>query len=104
MPFFVGGLFVISRLVVIGWRRWDLLDRLVCERDAYTIPAVRARGAEFATMDARRSLSSSIHWRLELAENPRIAVAAEEFAELADELLDPELEFDPVCAAACSPS
>jgi hypothetical protein len=102
LPLFLGGVFVVCRAAVIGWRRWDLLERLVCERDAYTIAAVRAHGAQFASLESRRALSSSIHWRLELAENPRIAVAADELTELAAELLDPELDLDPVCAAACS--
>ncbi len=102
LPLFLGAVFVVCRAVVIGWRRWDLLDRLVCERAAYTIPEVQARGAQLVSMEARRTLSSSIQWRLELAENPRVAVAADELAALADELLDEELELDPVCAAACS--
>jgi hypothetical protein len=50
LPLFVGGLFATSRAILAGWRRWDLLDRLVVERDAYAIPEVRARADQEATM------------------------------------------------------
>jgi hypothetical protein len=102
LPLFLGGLFVAGRAVVVGWRRWDLLDRLVGERDAYGIPEVRCRAEQQASMPNRRSLSRAIRWRLELGENPRMAVAAEELAMLAEELLDARLELDPACAVACS--
>jgi hypothetical protein len=46
--------------VLAGWRRWDLLDRLVGERDAYAIPGVRARAEQEASMANRRSLSGAI--------------------------------------------
>jgi hypothetical protein len=102
LPLFFGGLVLAGRAVLAGWRRWDLLDRLLVESDAYTIPEVRARGAREATMANRRSLSRAIRARLELAENPRITANADELAVLAEELADPQLEFDPACAAACS--
>jgi hypothetical protein len=102
VPLFVGGLFLTWRAVVAGWRRWDLVDRLLVERDAYTIPEVRLRAEREASMANRRSLSRSIRSRLELAENPRVAANAGQLAALAEELADPELELDPACAAACS--
>lgn len=102
LPLFVGGLFVAARAVVAGWRRWDLLDRLVVERDAYAIPEMRARGEREAAMPNRRWLSLVIRTRLDLAANPRIVGNAEELSALADELVDPRLVIDPACAVACS--
>ena len=102
LPLFVGGLFVAGRGVLAGWRRWDLLDRLVVERDAYAIPEVRARGEQEAGMPNRRWLSLVIRSRLELSANPRIVANAGELSGLADDLIDPQLVIDPACAAACS--
>jgi hypothetical protein len=102
LPLFLGGLVLGGRAVLAGWRRWDLVDRLLVERDAHAIPEVRVRAAQEATMANRRSLSRAIRARLELAENPRITDNADELAALAEELADPQLEFDPACAAACS--
>ena len=102
LPLFLGGLMLAGRAALAGWRRWDLLDRLLVEPDAHAIPEVRARAEQEATMSNRRSLSRAIRIRLKLAENPRIVANADQFAALADELADPELELDPACAAACS--
>lgn len=102
LPLFVGGLFVACRAMAAAWRRWDLLDRLVLERDAYTLTEVRARAEREASMDNRRRLSRAIRARLELAENSQIVANADQFAVLAEELDDPLLELDPACAAACS--
>ena len=102
LPLFVGGLFLAWRAVVAGWRRWDLVDRLLVERDAYSIPEVRLRGEREASMANRRLLSRAIRSRLELAESPRVAANADQLAALAEELADPQLDLDPACAAACS--
>jgi hypothetical protein len=102
LPIFVGGLFVTYRSVLAGWRRWALLERLVVERDAYALPEVRARGKQAASTINRKRLSRSIRSRLELAENPRVVANADQLEGLADELIDPLLELDPACAAACA--
>jgi hypothetical protein len=102
LPLFVGGVFVAGRAVLAGWRRWDLLDRLVVERDAYSIAEVRARAEQEASMANRRWLSRAIGSRLELAANPRVAANAAQLAALAEELVDPQYALDPACAAACS--
>ena len=102
LPLFIGGVFVACRAVLAGWRRWDLLDRLVVERDAYGIPEVRTRAEQEATTANRRSLSHAIRRHLELGDYPRIAANADELAALAEELLDSRLVLDPACAAACS--
>jgi hypothetical protein len=102
LPLFFGGLVLAGRAVLAGWRRWDLLERLLVERDAYSIPEVRVRAAQEATMANRRLLSRAIRARLELAENPRITANADQLAALAEELADPQLELDPASAASCS--
>lgn len=102
VPLLVGAVYLCLRTYVVLWRRWDLLERLVGERDAYEIPEVRERAEQQASMRNRRSLSHAIRTRLELGENPRVAAAADDLAALADELADPELDLDPACAVACS--
>ncbi len=102
LPLLLGGLFVAGRAMLAGFRRSELLDRLVVERDAYGIPEVRARAEKDASMDHRLWLSRCIRSRLELAENPRFAANADQLTLLAEELADPELELDPACAVACS--
>jgi hypothetical protein len=102
LPLFLGGVFVGFRAVLASWRRWDLVDRLVSEPDAYAIPEVRTHAEQKASMSNRRSLSRAIRWRLEHGENPRVLAASSELAALADELADPHLEVEPACAVACS--
>ena len=102
LPLFVGGLFVGGRAALAGVRRWDLLDRLVIERDAYAIPEVRARAEAEASMPNRSWLSRAIRARLELGDDPRVVANSEELAALSEELVDPLLELDPACAVACS--
>jgi hypothetical protein len=102
LPLFVGALFVAVRAMAAGWRRWELLDRLLLERDAYVVKEVRERAQHEAGMDNRRRLSRAIRSRLELADNPRIVADSDQFAALAEELADPLLELDPACAAVCS--
>ena len=102
LPLLAGGLFVAGRGVVVDWRRWDLLDRLVVERDAYVIPEVRARAELEASVVDRSRLCRVIRSRIELAEEPRIVAHRDELAALAEELADPRLALDPACAIACS--
>jgi hypothetical protein len=101
LPLFAGGWIFAWRTVRHAWRRWDLLDRLLVEPDAYVIPDVRRRAERQAGMANRRSLSRSIRFQLELGTNPRVVSAAGELAGLADELDDAQLELAPACACAC---
>jgi hypothetical protein len=102
LPLLIGGLFVAGRFILACWRHWDLLDRLLDERDAYSIAEVRRRAEQEAGMANRRRLSTAIRWRLELAAMPRVVANADELAALADELEDPRLELDPNCAVLCT--
>jgi len=105
VPLFLGGLAVGVLGLRALWRRWDLVERLSGERDAYVIPEVLAFAAREGTIDRRRSLAALIHARL--AEpgpgfEARVAAAADELETLACELEDPALDFDPACAVACA--
>jgi hypothetical protein len=86
------------------WRHWDLVDRLADDRDAYTIPAVRAYAARDARMDRRLLCAASISsWTRQpaLDAESRFAEARDQLAELARELENVDLELDPACALAC---
>ena len=104
MPFFLGGVVVGSRGIRALWRRWDLVERLAGEPDAYVIPEVRAFAAREATLDRRRTYASLIRGELRqtrLAHGNRVLLAAEELEALAWELEDDGLALDPACAVAC---
>jgi hypothetical protein len=99
----LGGAFLAMRAF---WRRWDLLDRLLLEREAYLIEEVGRRARHLAELDNRRSLAASIRWRLENASalrdsTGRLHRLAPELAELARELDDESLELDPLRAVEC---
>lgn len=99
----LGGAFLAMRAF---WRRWDLVDRLLLEREAYFIDEVGKRARCFAELENRRSLASSIRWRLENASalkdsTGRLHRIAPELAELARELDDESLELDPLRAVEC---
>jgi hypothetical protein len=105
LPLFLGGLFVTVRGIRALWRRWDLVERLAGERDAYVIADVFARAQRDATMERREVYARGIRIWLEQAGGrhaARLSVAREDLEALADELEDPDLDFDPACAVACS--
>jgi hypothetical protein len=101
LPLFVGGLLVGSRGLRALWRRWDAVDRLAGERDAYVISEVLAYAMRETTMDRRRTFAALIRSRLSKPLDPRFEVVAEELDLLACELEDAELCLDPVSAVAC---
>jgi hypothetical protein len=103
MPLFLGGISVGALGVRALWRRWDLLDRLADERDAYVIPAVRAYASREASMERRRASAALIRAELPRLprESPAREAAAAELEALTAELDDGDLALDPVCAVAC---
>jgi hypothetical protein len=104
MPLFLGGVVIGARGVRALWRRWDLVERLAGERDAYAIPEVLAYAAREATADRRQTHAALIRGELEqtgLAYRDRVMLAAAELEALACELEDDELALDPACAVAC---
>ena len=105
LPLFFGGL----TLWVLGlrafWRRWDLVDRLSGERDAYLIPEVLAYASREASMSRRRTFAALIRSRVEESASDSSSVVgpvAAELEALICDLEDPELELDPACAVGCS--
>ncbi len=105
VPLLVGALTAVVLAIRVFWRRWDLLDRLLLESDAYTIAEVRLRAEQAATFRSRRAMASAIRRLLAapgLGTPSWIVVVAEDLQALADELEDDDLSFDPVCAVLCA--
>jgi hypothetical protein len=87
------------------WRRWDLVDRLAGERDAYVISDVLAYASREATRDRRQTFAAMIRATLRpprFALESRMLAAADELEALDLDLEDGELALDPACAVACS--
>ena len=104
LPLFLGGLFVTARGVRALWRRWDLVERLAGERDAYVIADVLARARRDASIEQRERYASGIRMWLEQAEGryaAHVSVAREDLEALAAELEDHDLDLDPACAVLC---
>ena len=104
VPLFLGGLTVGAFGVRALWRRWNLLEHLSGERDAYVISEVLAFASREATMERRHSYAALIRSRLTQPGRgfeAGIIASAEELEALASELDDGELALDPACAVAC---
>ena len=97
MPLLVGGLVLVALGVRAIWRRWDLVDRLAGDRDAFAIPEVLAFAAREASTERRQDYA--VQLRAKLGEVTGAARA--ELEALAAELDDDELELDPAAAVAC---
>jgi hypothetical protein len=102
IPLFLGGLVVVGRGVAAAWRRWDIVDGLAEEPDAYVIDEIRAHALREATIERRRLYAASIRCVLRLDGGERLGAAAPELEALAAELEDDELVLDPTCAVACA--
>lgn len=104
MPLFLGGLGVGALGMRALWRHWDILDRLVDERDAYVIPEVRTYASREASMKRRASLASQLRAMLEqphLGGELRALGVVEDLDAIATQLADDRLALDPVAAVAC---
>jgi hypothetical protein len=104
LPLFLGGLVVGALGMRALWRRWDLVERLSGEPDAYVIAEVRAYASREASIDRRQSYAALIRSYLPrpgVAGEPRIVAAAPELEALATELEDGTLALDPAAAVAC---
>lgn len=103
IPLFVGGVGVAALGMRALWRRWDLVDRLAADRDAYVIREVRAYAYREASHQSRHGLAMSIRGGLD---SPVTAYwsrdeVADDLEALATELDDESLELDPAAAVAC---
>jgi hypothetical protein len=103
LPLLVGALAVALLALRAFWRHWELVDRLLLERDAYRIREVRERAQRSSTIENRHSLARSIRSVLKEPGYASSAVraAAGELQALARDLDDPGLALDPACAVAC---
>ena len=97
-PLFVGGMAMWLLGIRSLWRRWDLVDRLADDRDAYVISAVRAYAARDARMDRRRANAASLRlW----ASRADLTDEVGELEQLARDLDDADLDLSPACAIVC---
>jgi len=104
VPLLLGGLTALCFAVRSYWRRWDLIDGLLLDREAYAIADVRSRGERSATLENRRMLADSARRLLVcpcLSAPERVRSLAVELEKLADDLDDRGLLLDPTCAVAC---
>jgi hypothetical protein len=104
LPLLIGGLLVLALGVRALWRRWELVEHLAAEGDAYVIAEVRAYASRETSLERRQSFAALIRSTLELstaAGQQRLLGVADELEELASELEDDDLTLDPACAVAC---
>ena len=99
LPLVLGGMFVAGRGMRALLERFELLETLLGQRDAYVIAEVRERALVEARPDHRRALAAYLRTWLPAGE--RLGPVAAELALLAAELEDETLELDPACAVAC---
>ncbi len=102
IPLFVGGLVVAVRGAIAAWRRWEIIDGLAAEPDAYVIAEVREHALAEATIDRRRLYAAYIRYVLRTSGAGAFGVATRELEALVSELEDPNLTLDPACGVACA--
>lgn len=103
-PLLFGGLAVGALGLRASWRRWDLVERLASEGDAYVISEVSAYASRAATMERRHTFAALIRSRLPqpgLVSEGRIVAVTDELEALASELDDSALALDPAAAVVC---
>jgi hypothetical protein len=101
LPLFLGGVAIGARGLRALWLRWDLVERLAGERDAYVISEVRDRALRETTMGRRRAFAAVIRTYLCDPENARLRFLEAELEDLAAELEDPDLTLQPSSGVAC---
>lgn len=103
LPFFLGGVVLWFRGLRALVARWDLVERLAGQEDAYVLPEVLERASRETTTDRRRSFAALIRTALrdrELASS-QFGPAVDELELLASELEDERLLLEPAAAVAC---
>ncbi len=104
LPVLIGGMAVGALGVRTLWLRWDLVERLSGEQDAYVIPEVLASAARAGDLRQRRSYAASIRFWLEHSPpgcEQRVAACADVLEELARELEDDAVELGTASGVAC---
>jgi len=104
-PLLVGGFAVGFLGLRALWRRWDLVERLSGDHDAYVISEVLRRAARETTAERRRLYAASIRIQLDASNSlyaERASRAARELEALAADLDDETLELDPAAGVACA--
>ena len=105
LPLLVSGLFASARGIRALWSRWDLIDRLAVEPDAYLIPEILDYASREATAEKRRMLASHIRGIAPTPGHPneaRLAAVTDELQSLARELETDTLELDTATTVACA--
>jgi hypothetical protein len=93
LPFFLGAVGVAVLGLRAAIRRFDLVQQLWGDRDAYAIHEVRERAEREATMARRRSSAARIRAVVEVEADLKALVA---------ELEDSRLALDPAAAVLCA--
>ena len=103
LPLLLGGFAMLGLGVRALWRRWDLVERLSVEPDAFVIAEVFTYASREATAERRRDLAALARRRVSDRSpyDPRIALVAGDLEALALELEDSSLTLDPACAVRC---
>jgi len=102
IPLFVGGLVIAFRGMIAAWSRWEIVDRLAGEPDAYVIPEVRKHALQEASIERRRLYAASVRYALRTAAAGEFGAATSELESLVAELEDVTLTLDASCAVACA--
>jgi hypothetical protein len=105
LPLFFGGIGVGILGLRALVRRWELVEDLAEESDAYVLPEVFERASREATMERRRTFAAAIRSRCgneEPVSEPPLGIAADELEALASDLEDDGLALEPLAAVACS--
>jgi hypothetical protein len=104
LPLLFGGMAATALGIRAAYRRFELVDRLVAEPDAYTIAEVRARALAETTPARRHSLATSLRLILNTPErvDGRVVGAADDLEALVRDLDNDELVLEPAAAVACA--
>jgi len=102
LPLFLGAVWVAVLGLRATIRRFELVQQLWGDRDAYAIREVRKRAEREATLARRRSAASRIRALVEGAYDERLVEVEPELRALVAELEDARLALDPVAAVVCA--
>jgi hypothetical protein len=105
LPLLVGGAVIGVRGLRALWLRSDVVEQLTWNRDAYVLPEVRKRAAREATFKRRHQFAAVLRGTLNeplLGSEDRLGALRGELEDLATELDDERLAFDPAAAVLCA--